>query len=67
VHHASGTNPAFAGQEFSKEHHKWTGFNRERWRIWVRKFENVDKTEDEDVRALIGKALIEIARAERAT
>jgi hypothetical protein len=22
VHHASGTNPAFAGQKFAKEHHK---------------------------------------------
>lgn len=67
VHHASGTNPAFAGQKFEKEHHTWTGFNQERWEIWVRGFENVDETEDGDVSALIGKALIEIARVERET
>ena len=67
VHHASGTNPAFAGRKFENEHQEWTGFNQERWEIWVRGFEHVDESEDGDVRALIGEALIEIARVEGVT
>ena len=67
VHHASGTNPAFAGQKFENERQEWTGFNQKRWEIWVRGFEHVDEPEDGDVRALIGEALIEIARVEGVT
>lgn len=67
VHHASGTNPAFVGEKFDIKHHTWTGFNQQRWNIWVRGFKYVDRMEDEDVQVLIGRALIEIARVERAT
>ena len=67
MHHASGANPAFAGQKFEEEHHTWTGFNHKRWEIWARGFEHVDEPEDREVRGLIGKALIEIARVERET
>jgi hypothetical protein len=63
VHKASGTNPAEAGEHF-KSDKQWTGFNKERWTIWVEGLRRSQRSEAEDVKELVAKALIEVERVE---
>lgn len=63
MHTASGTNPAQAGERV-RNRNKWTGFNRERWSLWIEELNHVNE-EDDDVLEIVRKALNEAERVQR--
>jgi hypothetical protein len=63
-HKASSSNPAKEGKAYLKPKKEWVGFNKERWEIWVKGFENGKETEDGELRALVEEALKQIERVE---
>lgn len=63
-HKSSNSNPAREGDYYSLQKKSWSGFNKERWGIWVQGLKNGMKIEDDDVRQLVEKALKEVERVE---
>jgi hypothetical protein len=63
-HKASNSNPAEEGRAYLKPKKGWVGFNKERWEIWVRGLENGKEVVDEEVRALVERALEQVERVE---
>jgi hypothetical protein len=63
-HKASNSNPAAEGGAYLKQKKGWVGFNRERWEIWVRGLQNGKDEEDEEVRALVERALEQVERVQ---
>jgi hypothetical protein len=63
-HEASGSNPAEEGDAYLKPKKGWVGFNKARWEIWAKGLETGKKSEDEEVRALVERALEQVKRVE---
>jgi hypothetical protein len=61
-HKGSNSNPAEEGAAYRKPKKGWIGFNQERWELWVKGLENGREAEDEDVRALVERALKQVER-----
>jgi hypothetical protein len=64
VHKGSGTNSAEAGEQYLKYKKEWTGFNAERWKVWINGLEMAREVQDKNARQLVARALKEVERAE---
>jgi hypothetical protein len=63
-HKIRNHNPAEEGDAYLKPKKGWGGFNKERWELWVKGLENGRDTTDEEVRALVERALEQVERVE---
>jgi hypothetical protein len=63
-HRVSNGNCAKERKAYLKPKKEWVGFNKERWEISVKGFENGKETEDGELRVLVEEALKQVERVE---